>query len=247
MTAYHGGKSRSGKFIVKKILELASRYSAVGYCEPFCGMNGVYYRVRKKLDVRTFLAGDDNKSLIMMWKNAHRIKPKDVLDIKEGQFLAMSRDGKSSAKKGFIGHAYGFGGIYFGCFRPKYNPDVSRRLILNSLNRVKRMQKELMGVKFTHGNYKQFSTLKKFIIYCDPPYRVPHTRYYNECHQKKKFNHTVFWDWVRKMGEHNLVLVSEYSAPKDFVSLSDFETYTSYGNGQKRSSEKLFIQRCFLP
>lgn len=48
MTAYHGGKQRIGKEIASIITTIShnikSQYSfqITGYCEPFCGMLGVF-------------------------------------------------------------------------------------------------------------------------------------------------------------------------------------------------------------
>lgn len=42
MTAYHGGKQRIGKEIATVIADMTQDVTIKGYCEPFCGMLGVY-------------------------------------------------------------------------------------------------------------------------------------------------------------------------------------------------------------
>ncbi len=62
MTVYHGGKQRIGKqlakVIVQESLDIADDegWSIKGYCEPFCGMLGVYQHIpelyNEKLDYK---------------------------------------------------------------------------------------------------------------------------------------------------------------------------------------------------
>jgi DNA adenine methylase len=63
-------------------------------------------------------------------------------------------------------------------------------------------------------------------VYCDPPFQS-NSCYYDDCGvMRPKFNHTKFWDWCRKMSKHNLVFVSEYSAPSDFIKVWSKSTQT---------------------
>ena len=68
MTSYHGGKQKIGRKIAEKISESVVEYLPYikGYCEPFCGMLGVYRHIPIYLDVKRYKAGDCNKSLILM-------------------------------------------------------------------------------------------------------------------------------------------------------------------------------------
>ena len=56
MTAYHGGKQRIGLEIAENIhllstiLEDHSNFKIKGYCEPFCGMLGVYKHIPELFD-----------------------------------------------------------------------------------------------------------------------------------------------------------------------------------------------------
>ena len=75
MTSYHGGKQRIGKqiadIIVNESLDIADdeNITIKGYCEPFCGMLGVYQHIIYDEYIKK-LAGDTNKSVIMMWKKS---------------------------------------------------------------------------------------------------------------------------------------------------------------------------------
>lgn len=232
MTSYHGGKQRIGKelaniiFEESTLIEQEENFVIRGYCEPFCGMLGVYRYIpvlfqdhKPKLKYK---AGDQNKSVIMMWQKAQKgWKPSTKLTSEE-KFKRMKRDGRSSAEKGFVGHLYGYMGKYFQPFDSRITKE---RLIKNS-NKISDIALDLDMVDFKHGNYKNFSTLKNYIIYCDPPYQVS-ADYYSETGQRTHFDHQQFWDWCRKMAKNNIVFISEYNAPKDFEKIASIKTKTA--------------------
>ena len=79
MTRYHGGKQRIGKEIANTIFDISTdiedetEFTIRGYCEPFCGMLGVYQHIPELFDDDDFpplkyKAGDMNESVIKMWK-----------------------------------------------------------------------------------------------------------------------------------------------------------------------------------
>lgn len=227
MTSYHGGKQKIGKeiasviteyiFFLKDILEthrVDIGYDIKGYCEPFCGMLGVYQHVYKNLEDITstkfkFLAGDYNESLIMMWKKAQKgwIPPKYC---SEEKYNKLKNSSKPSAEKGFIGHQYSYGGQYFKGYRGKYkNKDTYEKAAEN----VRDIGKLLKKVNFKHGSYTQFSKLKGYVIYCDPPYSVGESYYFDEKRNRISFDHTEFWKWCLEMSKHNIVFVSDYNLP----------------------------------
>ncbi len=221
MTAYTGGKFYQGKKYAEVITEESmyiaeeEEWTIKGYCEPFCGMLGVYKHIpelfKEKLDYKLkYKAGDINKSVILMWKAAQKgWKPSSKLTTKK-QFLDMQGDGKSSARKGFVGHAYAYMGKYFKPFRKR-----TARSLKRDINRISSIAKKLNNVSFKYGLYTQYSNLKDYVIYCDPPYQKQ-AQYYDENNKMRYFNHEEFWDWCRIMAENNIVFVSEYKAPKDF-------------------------------
>jgi hypothetical protein len=104
MTSYHGGKQRLGKqlaeIIVDTSLDIAEEedFDIVGYCEPFCGMLGVYRHIpeffeEESYDNLTYLAGDGNGSVIKMWKAAQNgWKPPTICSEKTYNKLKNSPD-----------------------------------------------------------------------------------------------------------------------------------------------------------
>lgn len=247
MTSYHGGKQRIGKQLAEVIVDLSveisneENFKIRGYCEPFCGMLGVYRHIpgtfeEDDLDGLVYKAGDSNGSVIAMWKAAQKgWKPPS--NVSETQYEKMKHDGKDSATKGFVGHQYGFGGQWFNGYGPKYGK--TRTAYNAASNRVQTIAEELHDVNFTKGEYRQFSNLKGFVLYCDPPYAD------TKCHysETKTFDTTEFWKWCKKMAEFNLVFVSGYTAPKDIETIF---TSTHKISGYKTARSRQRIEKLFL-
>lgn len=221
MTAYHGGKQRIGKKLAQNIyeesLDIEDEYEfdIKGYCEPFCGMLGVYQHIPELFEeYKTNLkykAGDFNKSVIKMWKAGQKGWIPPTRKVSRAAFMKMAGDGTSSPEKGYIGHLYGYMGKYFKPFDNRTTVSQRKRTSMKVCNIANKLQ----NVKFTPGSYTQFSLLRGYVLYCDPPYKIQ-SHYYDENNNRQNFDNSAFWNWCRKMAVDNIVFVSEYEAPKDF-------------------------------
>jgi DNA adenine methylase len=80
---------------------------------------------------------------------------------------------------------------------------------------------------------------KTSLIYCDPPYE--NTTGYG----KNIFDNTKFWKIMREWSKNNIVFISEYNAPSDFICVSEQEKYSTLSGNSTRSIrvEKLFIYK----
>lgn len=226
MTAYHGGKQKIGKKIAKIIydesedIEEDEDFIIKGYCEPFCGMLGVYQHIpelfknyKPKLKYK---AGDTNKSVIMMWKEAKK-GWKPPTHITETKFNTL-KTSKDSALKGYAGHQYSFGGQYFQGYAPKYGKVLKNsQTVIDKISNIGSIM-DKSNTTFSHGGYTQYSKLKNYIIYCDPPYSNSKKHYTSNKSgdMSQKFDDEKFFDWCRIMAEDNIVFVSSYDAPEDF-------------------------------
>ena len=243
MTSYHGGKQRIGSRLAEymhyvcSMLQDTQSITPKGYCEPFCGMLGVYQHIPTLFGSKlTYLAGDTNESVIKMWKRAQNgWKPPTTCTKAEYERL---KSASPSALKGYIGHQYSFGGQYFMGYAPSYGKTVDSSKASASIVSI---AKNLKNVTFSVGSYTQYSNLSNYIIYCDPPYQNTSQRYTT----LEGFNSNDFWEWCRSMVKrNNIVFVSGYSAPKDFIELTSFShklTGIIHSNADKRRVEKLFM------
>jgi DNA adenine methylase len=248
MTAYHGGKYRHGKQIAEIINELYDkcRVDINGYIEPFCGMCGVYRHVVNMLPKSLkYIASDQHDSLILMWKALQNawIPPKKDCSVKQFDRLKHSAP---SAIKAYYGFGSSFSGIYFCGHRSKYNDDTFKE---NKSDELVDIAKDMKNVKFYKRCYSYY-TINKFtnyIIYCDPPYsNTRNNLYYNDdTLTLLKFDSTQFWNWCRIMSKCNIVLITEYNAPKDFVPIYTFKNNSVYRSKQTTKLEKLYIHKSF--
>jgi site-specific DNA-adenine methylase len=249
MTSYNGGKQRIGKKIADQIykesIKIENNYDFTikGYCEPFCGMLGVYKHIPELFDNHRpklkYKAGDVNKSVIMMWQSAQRgWNPPTKTTEKEYNKLKNSKD---SALRGYIGHQYSFGGQFFNGYAPRYGKtkDSSK-----ASENVIDISEELFDVQFKNGDYKQYSNLKGYIIYCDPPYENTHNRYRNQEDKQFDFDSEDFWKWCKYMSKNNIIFISSYKGPKGLKSIltsSHKLTGISPGKNNKQRTEKLYM------
>ena len=163
MTSYHGGKQKIGGeiadeiYTVVRVIEREYDITFKGYCEPFCGMLGVYQHIPALLEDHRpkikYVAGDVNESVIKMWQAAQK-GWKPPTRCSEKYFYDLKYNGKTSSVKGFIGHQYSFGGQYFSGFVGNYGRSPSQP---HASKKVNKIAGGLPTVKFSYGSYSQFS------------------------------------------------------------------------------------------
>lgn len=254
MTAYHGGKQRIGKelseIIYDESLDIEDEYDFTikGYCEPFSGMLGVYRHIpelfKETHPKMKYVAGEINESVVKMWDAAKKgWKPPTKTTKKEFERLKKS---PPSSLKGYVGHQYSYGGQYFQGYAPSYG---NSKYSTKASKRVIDIAKQIKNVQLKQGDYTQFSKLKGYIIYCDPPYEKTRSQYYknrgtdeNKKNIVKKFNTEKFYEWCRFMSEKNIIFVSGYMIPKDFECIFQ-STHKLSGHKIKNRNrtEKLYI------
>ena len=244
MTSYHGGKQRIGKQLAETIFDISTDiedetdFTIRGYCEPFCGMLGVYQHIpdlfeHEDFPSLTYKAGDTNESVIRMWQDVQQ-GWKPPISCSEERYNELKKQETYSAEKAYIGYQFSFGGQFFMGYNGKYGNATSYKSVPEKVYRIAR---ELKDVEFNVGSYTQFSNLRNHVIYCDPPYTN------TKCIYSEKFDNNSFWNWAREMNKTNVIFVSEYSAPDDFECV--YENKKKIQTSAKRVSsgcEKLFMK-----
>jgi site-specific DNA-adenine methylase len=228
--SYQGGKQRLGKRIHDILDDVASNFEnedeKLPYFEPFVGYCGV---IKHFGDERECYACDSNPSIIKMWKSIQRNwePPKTYT-----KSMYYTLKGKShSAEKGFIGCVCSYGGIFMGGWKGN---DKGIKGGINSLMKIK---PKIKKVNFLGSScYTKFQP-NNMLIYCDPPYE---NNTYGNVNKYFKFDHKEFWNVMRKWSKNNIVVISEYSAPKDFIKIWDVKM-DIYAGLVKERTECLFI------
>lgn len=80
--------------------------------------------------------------------------------------------------------------------------------------RVKNLKEDsplLQNIEIMCCDYSNFANYKNCLFYFDPPY------FGTKQYSKQSIDYDSFYDFLRKLSENNIVLVSEYNMPDDFT------------------------------
>ena len=209
---YMGGKYRQAKAYAQFF---KSHYKWSAYYEPFCGMCSVLERI----DGPRF-ASDAHPEVIALWQALQRgWVPPDKMD--EDTWRHLKNGHGTPELRAFAGFGCSFGGRYFeGYARGRDYAASAQRALLRKLTR-------LQDVTFSCHPYSSISPPAGTLVYCDPPYAG------TKGYAVGNFNHEVFWGWVREMSDQHTVLVSEFTAPPDFVPVFSLKRNDSIRRGDR--------------
>ena len=220
------------------------------YIEPFCGSLGVLRVVADTFPASaTIMASDYHPDLVQMWSEVQAGTfeyPAAEACATEEDYLRIKAmklpDGGAIALKAFIGFGLGFGGRYFASFAPKYANGKKEDFLGEMTHSVQTVQSILRKptprptVSFQCRDYRDVvsansanSTNANNLIYCDPPYRSTRfpIKYRRDIKHYDDFDSDEFWETMRGWSAENTVLVSEMSAPDDFVEVWSMQRYRS--------------------
>ena len=210
---YQGSKNRLAKFLVPIIQKYIDDNNITTYIEPMCGSCSIIEQI--KCDNR--VASDVNDELIALLQYAKSdielsIAPENCTfehyaDVRENRKRGTNKYSKEYTA--LIGYCASYGGRYYdgGYGRDKTG---KRNIYAERVKNLKEDCKLLQNIDIRCCDYKDFADYKNCLFYFDPPYR--NTKQYS----KQSIDYDEFYDFLRKLSENNIVLVSEYSMPDDF-------------------------------
>lgn len=205
----------------------------VGYMEPFCGSLGVLKNMTD-IESKNIVANDYHADLIEMWNEVQAGVFEYPSSISEKEYLEAKQMKSPSAYKAFVGFGMSFGGRYFGAYSQKYLNGKKEDFCKEMVNSLTRTAPKIQSVKFTNKDYRELKP-KNMLVYCDPPYaysKYP-IKYRRDVKKYDEFDNAEFWDVVRDWSKINVVLVSEMTAPEDFVEVWNLERYRSAAQSSK--------------
>lgn len=235
---YMGSKTKIVKDIVPIIQSYIDDYGINTYIEPFVGGANVIDKIH--CDIK--IGSDLSPYLIALHKFAQSdgIFPDEVTREEYNKVRMSYNNGDntySDIDKGIYGYLSSMNGRFFDGGYAK--PSCSRNYYKEKRNNlVKQAQQvEYKNIRFKCCDYTAYSQVKGAVIYCDPPYK--NTKRYNI---DKNFDYNTFWNWVRKMSQNNIVIISECEAPDDFMCIWSKEVKRTMDlSNRNKSVEKLFI------
>jgi DNA adenine methylase len=234
---YLGGKNKLGKEISEVLKKYAPPDRTKGYIEPFCGSLGVSIHM---VDDYKVSVSDYHKDLILLWKEIKAGTFKFPRHVSK-KFWLKYKNEKPSAMRAFVGFGCSYNGIWFQGYINDYNCNNKRDYKQECVDSIKKKSNKIKKIKsIKYCSYEKWDkpNLKGYLIYCDPPYK--NTTGYSV----GDFDHEKFWNVIRKWSKHNMVLVSEYTAPRDFKVVwkkKRIQTIALSKNNER--VEKLFMKR----
>ena len=193
------------------------------------------------LDVKNIIGVDNNKYLIALLKkvqlneiNYEEINYEIYTDVRK------NKDNYKDWYVGYLGFIHSFSGKFFNGFL-KYIDDKGRFRSKEIYNNLINQRDSLMKVKLFNKDIFEidYSKIpKNSLLYFDPPYSNT-TKYHSE------FNSEKFWELIDNLSKDFIVLISEFNAPNDYISIWSKEKL-SVVNSQsvyKKDMEHLFTHK----
>lgn len=250
---YLGGKQRLGKEIAGIILKYASFLDYDEYLEPFCGALGVIVHVASEFNIVE--ASDYHCDLIELWNAVKKGKFKPPDDVSEEEYYKIKQSKSPSALKAFVGFGCSFGGRFFSSFAQKHTKGKKEHFCREAANSLRRKRPLIQNIEFSCKSYEQWRPKNK-VIYCDPPYvqtKYP-IKYRRDVKHYDVFDNDKFWDKMRIWSKNNLVIISERTAPNDFVAIWEKKKVNTASKAKKTTlknnskneiiiTEKLFVHK----
>lgn len=249
---YQGSKKR----MVKILKALIEKNLSLGdfYFEPFAGgMN-----VMSEIDWKFKIANDINPYVIALWKDIQMGQFNKLMwdfckNLTKEQYYEVKNAYKNNeqykeqyaALIGYVGTACSYGGGWWAGYA-NFNQKKNENHILEAYNGIQAQIanfKHLNAIKMFFTNKEYQDVLTEFpnssgLIYCDPPYA--NTREY-----ANSFDNDKFWKWAEgEVKKGNKVIVSEYTAPKDWVCIWSKNMQDGMNSDStKRKIEKIFVHK----
>lgn len=231
------------KYIVPILQDYIDKNNITTFIDCFCGGANIV----DKIKCNKKIASDYNDDLIALLKyvqadNDLSIAPNECTfehyaDVRKNR----TSDKYSQEYIALIGYCASYGGRYFD---GGYGRDSKggRSIYTERLKNLMDQAPKLKDISFSCVDYREYlnQDIRNALFYLDPPYK--NTKQYS----KQKINYDEFYDFCRKMSENNIVVISEYDMPNDFICIWQKERTvlqkSDRTNGE-RAVEKLFIHK----
>ena len=228
-----GGKAIGCKFIIDILND--PKYDGMDYLEPFVGYCNILRRVKNK---KSYTASDYNPLLITLWNGVRGDLEYPEIDRERYKQLKKTRNNDWETAIACFCHSYN-GKIWGGYARQRI--DVNGRICdtrRENINYYEKLKQNdvFMNCDISYKSYLDYEP-NGMLIYCDPPYQ-------NTTGYGVEFNHDKFWETMRRWSKNNVVYISEYTAPDDFICVGQHVKRTTM-NANKMKGTRDRVERLF--
>ena len=216
------------------MLKEADKHGITKWVEPFVGGANMIDKVPSSFERIGYDLNDHAIHALIDIRDNVESLPDSVSETHYKELKNLPASSMSS----WIRFACSFGGKFNNGYAREKGSDETTFCGYGKRNAQKQSPK-IQNVKFICDSYENLS-FENCLIYCDPPYQGT-TGY-----KTGAFDHDKFFDWCRKQKENgNIVFVSEYNAPDDFIEVWKGEIKTNFASNRKKAThnavEKLFM------
>lgn len=244
---YQGSKNRLAKYIIPILNKLIKENNCEIFIDACCGGANIIANTKYPIICNKKYGFDNNKYLIALFDKI-KFDNLEYIHIDENEYKKVKQDfllGNNTYEDwyyGYVGFLFSYGGLFWSVYArgtdAKGNPRNMGRERYNNLINQKEALKDTI---FTIQNIFDINLdklNKNMLIYIDPPYKD--TKQYN----KQKFDTEKFWNLVREMSKRCIVVVSEYEAPNDFITIWEKDLLQNINRkalDRQLATEKLFV------
>ena len=224
MNAIYGKYQNESRWVSREdFFRLKDKDPYIKYCWSF-GNNGRDYLYSKKIEPYKkawHFAIYFNDFSLAEKLNVGLQQLKDINDIRE-KYVSSKNIIKNCVKRESDGH----------------RNSIAELRQMESLNRLQSLQ-SLQSLQLSNRSYENVKIYKDSVVFLDPPYFG--TNPYGD-DKSNNFDYEKFYKWALQQKE--LVIISEYNMPDDFICIDAIEKSVLLNSGaSKKAIEKLFIPK----
>ena len=233
---YMGSKRRIAKHILPIMVGVAQERGVTKWVEPFVGGGNMIDKVPPSFER---IGYDLNEHAIMAMIDI-RDRAADLPDSVTEQEYNDMKGLPAASVTSWVRFVCAFAAQFESGWARQGNPQKYKSTPnQEGYRNALKQQPLIQGVQFTHGCYQDLDVTNA-LIYCDPPYA--NTAGY----KTGDFDSEAFFSWCRVQAEKgNIVFVSEYSAPADFICLWQGEIKTNFASSRTAATHNA-VERLFM-
>lgn len=229
---YMGSKNRIAKHLLPIMLAECEKHGITKWVEPFVGGANMIDKVPDTFERVGYDLNDHAiHALIDIRDNAKSLPD----EVSEDYYRSLFGSNPAPISS-WIRFMLSFGGKLDNGYAREKGSDETTFCGYGKRNALKQSPK-IQNVQFICESYENLD-FNNCLIYCDPPYQGT-TGY-----KTGSFDHDKFFAWCKEQAKKNIVFVSEYSAPDDFIEVWQGEIKTNFASKRKKAThnavEKLF-------
>lgn len=200
------------------------------WVEPFVGGANMIDKVPSSYERIGYDLNDHVIHALIDIRDNSEVLPDNVSESEYKSYKGLQAESITS----WVRIACAYGGIFEGVMARGGNRNYTKEAKNNALKQSPKIQ----NVQFICDSYENLS-FTNTLIYCDPPYQG------TAGYKTGEFDHEKFFDWCREQAKRNIVFVSEYNAPDDFIEVWRGEIKTNFFSNRKSATHKA-VERLFI-